>query len=779
MPGRLGVDAQDWAVLGPLLDEALDLPAAQREAWLDALPQACAAYRERLRGWLAQDGSPRLETLPKIADATLDGSRPHDERRPGDTIGPYRIVERLGAGGMGVVWRAERADGLIDRPVALKLPRASTRRGAEIAARMARERQFLATLVHPHIARLYEVGLTDEGQPWMALEHVDGQRIDRHCDERALGFEARLRLFLQAAEAVAHAHARLVAHRDLKPSNILVTREGEVRLLDFGIAGALGDTVEPGAGGACTPGYAAPEQQRGEPAGVAADVYSLGVVLHELLCGARPDPARRAHQVAAATGQPWHARLVGDLDAVLAAALQPDAARRCPTVQALADDLQRVLDRRPVAARPAPAGHRMALFVRRHARGVAAGAVAVAALCATTAVSVAQWQRAEAERRQAVEVRDFVLATLQHASPYVSGSRDAGLPAMLVEARSRLDRAVHTAAATRVELLDLIAWNQASLGQLDAATATLAQARREPAAALPASHPQHRVGRLTEAVIARQRGDHAAARRLLDPLLRELHAQADEAPDTLIRALRNSANIAMHEGAHARALAEAREARSLSARRYGEVHNDTLASDSVLAMVALAAGEPREALEVARRAEGLAAGLFGEAPNARTIEVRATLARALMANGEGRAAVAMLERCLADAVSMHGPDSFEAALHHRSLAAAWLELGEAARARAHADPAWRLFVMRGGRDSDLAGDALVLRARAELAAGRGPAALPDLDEALRIRRLQSGVGHARTAEVEGLRSEALAACQTVAAAGGDVGCRTAPRLPVP
>jgi serine/threonine-protein kinase len=217
-------------------------------------------------------------------------------------VGLYQLVRELGQGGMGAVWLAERADGLVKRAVALKLPHGAWRR-AGLAGRMARERDILATLEHPHIARLYDAGLTTAEQPFLALEYVEGVPIDQYCaatDSRpALGLRAKLRLFLQVAQAVAYAHGKLVLHRDLKPANILVTRDGYVRLLDFGIAKLLADgevketRLTQFAGRALTLDYASPEQIRAEALAVTSDVYSLGVVLYELLTGSRPYKLKR------------------------------------------------------------------------------------------------------------------------------------------------------------------------------------------------------------------------------------------------------------------------------------------------------------------------------------------------------------------------------------------------------------------------------------------------------------------------------------------------------
>ena len=270
-----------------------------RARWIESLPPEHDAIRPRLRRLLSAadsvDDSAFLQTIPKLDAQTARAAAEIEDRgrRRRRRSRPYRILRKLGEGGMGTVWLAQRTDVMVNRPVALKLPRAAWL-GVGLAERMAEEREILAALNHPNIARLYDAGIASSGQPYLALEYVEGRPIDEYVKARQLPVRARLRLFLQVARAVAHAHARLIVHRDLKPSNILVTDEGEVKLLDFGIAKLLDDgrVAEAATAGAAhrllTPDYASPEQIAGEPLGIATDVYSAGVVLYELLAGVRP-----------------------------------------------------------------------------------------------------------------------------------------------------------------------------------------------------------------------------------------------------------------------------------------------------------------------------------------------------------------------------------------------------------------------------------------------------------------------------------------------------------
>src|SRR5262245_13619881 len=359
---KLDIDQEIWPWLSRLLDEWLELPPESRAGWLDHLGPECARVAPVLRKLLLareEAGFDRfLERPPSIPDST---ETVLPEFSPGMTIGPYRLLRELGHGGMGVVWQAERADGALKRPIALKLPVGGAHAG--LAERFGRERDILGQLTHPHIARLYDAGIAGLGQPYLAMEYVDGETITRYCDRNTLGIKPRLQLFLDVLGAVQCAHASLVVHRDLKPSNILVTTAGEVRLLDFGIAKLLtgGEALETEltriGGRALTPDYASPEQILGEPVTTASDVYSLGVVLYELLSGTRPYRLKRDTRggleeaiVAADTPRPSQAArdeeragtrgltaqrlartLTGDLDAIVLKALQKQPSRRYAT----------------------------------------------------------------------------------------------------------------------------------------------------------------------------------------------------------------------------------------------------------------------------------------------------------------------------------------------------------------------------------------------------------------------------------------------------------------
>jgi serine/threonine-protein kinase len=264
--------AEELRQLSDLLDQALDLPPSERLTWVESLEGDAAKLGPTLRAMLERaakrETTDMLERGPSLTGVSTDVADSGFDA--GDTVGPYRLLRELGRGGMGEVWLAERTDGHLKRPVALKLPMLGVRRGM-LVERFARERNILGSLVHPHIARLYDAGLAEDGQPYMALEYVQGTTLTAYCDGHLLGTAQRLALVMQVLDAVQYAHTRLVIHRDLKPSNILVSDDGEVRLLDFGVAKFMADEgsaeqpqLTQMAGQAFTPDYASPEQVRGD-----------------------------------------------------------------------------------------------------------------------------------------------------------------------------------------------------------------------------------------------------------------------------------------------------------------------------------------------------------------------------------------------------------------------------------------------------------------------------------------------------------------------------------
>ncbi len=480
--------AAQWPALSRLLDDALALPPEQRPAWLAQLAGADAEHRQTLSDLL--DTQAGIETGDFLqALPTFPPEAPADELTAGATVGPYRLIEPLGQGGMGVVWRAERADGTVKRAIALKLPRAVW--GGAFAERLGREREILAGLEHEHIARLYDAGLDAQGRPYLAMELVDGEPIDAYCRAHALGVRARVELLLQAMAAVAHAHARLVVHRDLKPANILVDGNGRVRLLDFGVAKLLeGDVTRDTAltelsGRALTLDYASPEQISGLPLGTGSDVYSLAVVAYELLAGQRPYRLKRGTAAeleeaiasaevplaSASADDPALCRqLRGDLDAILNKALKKRPDERYLTMDAFAQDLRRWRDGEPVQARPDGLGYRARKFVGRHRLQVAAGGVVAVALVAGASVALWQAQRAQTEAATAKAVQGFLEGVFQansgdQADPVKA--RETTARELLDRGAERIDAELQQQPAARLRLLGVLASMYDSMGLVE------------------------------------------------------------------------------------------------------------------------------------------------------------------------------------------------------------------------------------------------------------------------------------------------------------------------
>jgi serine/threonine protein kinase/tetratricopeptide (TPR) repeat protein len=422
-----------WQEVSPYLDEVLAMPAEERAGWLASLRESNPELASLVEALLVEHRLLEEEHFLEHSPAQLP-----ELVLAGQSFGTYTLISAIGHGGMGSVWLARRNDGRFERKAAVKLLNlALMGRGGE--ERFKREGRILGQLNHPHIAELLDAGVSSTGQPYLVLEYVDGQHADVYCDEHTRNIEARIRLFLDVLAAVAHAHTNLVVHRDIKPSNVLVTSDGQVKLLDFGIAKLLEDEAQPGAatlltreaGSALTPQFAAPEQITGEPVTTATDVYALGVLLFVLLTGQHPagpgphstakllkviveiEPPRMSTIVArggteaeliassaskrGATAERLRRRLRGDLDTIVAKALKKNPRERYASVNSMAEDLGRYLRHEPIRARPDAVAYRAAKFLRRYWLPVSAAALVIASLSA--GLYTASHERAIAERR--------------------------------------------------------------------------------------------------------------------------------------------------------------------------------------------------------------------------------------------------------------------------------------------------------------------------------------------------------------------------------------------
>jgi eukaryotic-like serine/threonine-protein kinase len=430
----LKLPPEQWRRLSECLDQALDLPEADRALWLAALAANSPLLATAVADALSQRDRPGFSGF-LVDPLLLPSERPEVATLAGRNLGPYVIETEIGRGGMGSVWRARRIDERFETTVAVKFLHASWI-GLQGEQRFRSEGQILGRLDHPNIARLIDAGVLDATHPYLVLEYVEGESIDAYCDSQTLNIDARVSLFLDVLDAVAHAHSHLIVHRDIKPANIFVTRAGSVKLLDFGIAklldyatGAAAPTKSSAT--ALTPRYAAPEQLLGKPVTTATDVYSLGLVLYVLLTGKHPvgsesdssaeliravltQDAPRASTVAGM--QTLQRRtLEGDLDNILGKALKKSPDERYASVGAMADDLKRYLAHEPVKAHADTMTYRLTKFVRRHRGGVLSGVLVVLVLCAATITIFLQ--KLEADRQR--DLAQFEARRAESASEFL------------------------------------------------------------------------------------------------------------------------------------------------------------------------------------------------------------------------------------------------------------------------------------------------------------------------------------------------------------------------
>ncbi|WP_280150834.1 serine/threonine-protein kinase [Piscinibacter sp. XHJ-5] len=562
---------QQWSALSALYEEADALPPHALPAWLARLETQRHPLLPQLKRMLEArahlETDDFLGTLPRLSARDAPGG---SDWAPGRRVGPYRLVRPLGEGGMAEVWLADRDDGVFKRQVAIKLP--YPRPGREtFAVRFDRERNILASLRHPHIAALYDAGVTAEGQAWLALEYVEGQPISAFCDERRLPVRDRVVLFRQVLLAVQHAHANLVIHRDLKPVNILVTPQGEARLLDFGIAKLLeaeGDSIAETeltrqAGRSMTPRYASPEQLTGQPLTIACDVYQLGVVFYELICGEQPyelkvaSPAQLEHAILetdprapsrrnltpisaesrGTTVKALRRTLSPELDAIALRCLTKKPSGRYSSVDALLADVDRWLAGEAVLARSPGAWWRFAKFAARHRVGVGLGLAAVLSLVAATTVAIVLGLQAREESARAVSARDFMLNLFKHADQ--EKSRGADITARELLQRGRADVMKRLAGQPRLqaELLGGIASVQLDMGEYVHADSTFAEVVRiysdlglnREAALATVAHANNamRAGNLARAESLLRQATELAGRRDNDHELNARRAEVD------------------------------------------------------------------------------------------------------------------------------------------------------------------------------------------------------------------------------------------------------------
>ena len=814
-------DAERWKRLSPLLDGLLDLEPAARAARLDALRAEDAPLAGELAALIGD--AERAEHARFLAGSVAPASA-RDDTRDGDAsaslvgerIGAYLIDAPLGQGGTGTVWRAHRADGRYQGGVAVKLLHLSLV-GRTGALRFEREGGVLARLSHPHIAHLLDAGVTPGGQPFLVLELVEGERIDRHCDAGQLGIAQRVALFRIVLAAVAHAHSHLVIHRDIKPGNILVDRGGQVKLLDFGIAklmqgedgaGPAGDLTGDGLR-ALTPDYAAPEQLRGEAVSTATDVYSLGVLLYQLLTGRHPtvlpnatpadsiraaldtDPSRLSTAVTVTGDVPAEQiariaverdtsptrlkrQLGGDLENIVAKSLRKLPAERYATVDAFAEDLRRWAAGEPVSARSDSLGYRASKFVGRHRGKVAVAVLTFFAIAAGVVGTVSQAHRAEnqalraeqqtqiaeQQRRRAESERDNALRDLA----FSGASRDL-LGFLLTQASSTaltssqlLERAEQMAdgqfaddSLTRGRLQFLLAVEYGNLQEYDKSKAVLGRA-------LGSAQRSGNVGLRgnVECLQAATLGDQnqpGPAMNLFEAAIARLRAEAEPETSVLAGCLHMRADLHAHRGEPAAMLADAEAGLKL----LGKPRPDQRLMANSLGISAAEAygrlGQPAKAI-AAYEASLAELAAMGRDKTARTGIRYANFSRMLYVSGQALRSADMASRGLAIAKDIGGETELLAILEG-NRARALVELGRFAEAQVLTEHALASALQRN--DVRWAGTFALYGAPAFCSDGKLERCAALLEIAREKLRAALPAGHSTFASIELLASQLLLA----------------------
>jgi serine/threonine protein kinase/tetratricopeptide (TPR) repeat protein len=645
-----------WRSLSPYLDEALTLSGEAQIAWMEALrardPQLANQLEALLEEHRAVKQEGFLQKVPMLSSETLHFT--------GQALGAYKLISPIGQGGMGVVWLAERSDGRFERRVAVKVLNVALV-GREGEERFKREGAILGRLSHAHIAKLLDAGVTETGHPYLVLEHVEGEPIDRYCDQRKLDVKARVRLFLDVLDAVAHAHANLIVHRDIKPSNVFVSKDGEVKLLDFGIAKLLeAEGQEKAAtlltregGSPLTPEYAAPEQVTGGPITTATDVYGLGLLFYLLLSGQHPagtgirSPAAlfkaiveietprlsaTANSIAAdarsnvaanrgTTPDKLGRILRGDLDTIATKALKKNPDERYSSVAAFADDLSRYLKQEPISARPDTLAYRTAKFVRRNRTAVALATLAGIAIVAGLAGTLVQTRTAQRQRDVAFRERDranritgFMTDMFKVSDPSQSRGESIKAREILDKAAQRIETGLAKDPETQAHMMYVIGEVYDNLGLISEARALVERAAELQRRVLGQENPETLASMNLMGKTLTEQGHFAEAENLHRRTL-ELRRQVlgPEHPDTL-HSMSRLAAVLGWENKNSEAEKLAREAVEIERRVLGPEHPETLRLTNNLVSILWSEGDEklyeeaeriqREALDIEQRVLG-------------------------------------------------------------------------------------------------------------------------------------------------------------------------------
>jgi eukaryotic-like serine/threonine-protein kinase len=807
-------DHARWLRASRHLDRVLDLPPGDRDDCVATIRAEDPDIATDVEAMLAQHRQLSAEGFMESATPIA----PVESSLAGVIVGAYTLMTPIGHGGMGSVWLARRSDGRYEVSVAVKLLNAAlVGRGGE--ERFRREGTILARLAHPHIARLIDAGVSNTGQPFLVLELVEGQHIDAYCNDAGSSIEDRIRLFLDVQSAVAHAHANLIVHRDLKPSNVLVTSDGQVKLLDFSIAKLIEDEgasrLTREAASAMTPKYAAPEQITGAAITTATDVYALGVLLYELLSGQHPcggpfgshaeytraivenEPLRLS--AAAATGNSEagaeHAakrgttpdrlqrRLRGDLDTIVAKALKKDPAERYGSVAEFADDLRRHVEHQPITARPDAVGYRAAKFMRRHWRSLVASAAAVLVLASLTGFYTVRLaterDRARLQAEKASKISELLTSVLISVDPYrTPGTDEPTVRNLLDAAAARISNELGDQPELQAEMFTVIGRTYERLGIYEKALPLLEQALGIGRRTVGSQHVRVAQSLNDLGVLQRELGNLAAA----EPLLRESLATRRRLLGSVDKdvavTLVELARVVKDRGHSAEAETLAVEALAIRQKVLGDEDRNTATSKNEVGLLLWERGDLDGAERLLRENVATSERLLGlDHPNVGAS--KGNLGNLLNAKGDAIGAEVLLRENVRVRRHVFGENHSEYAMSLPSLAGALESQGKLDEARELLEQAMRIAEPQLGAAHPRVITAGLDLARVRIARGEGAAIEGSLRRWLEARERLHPAGDWRIAQAQSLLAASLVAQRRYAEAEPLMRAADAGLKPVP
>ncbi|KAA3660443.1 MAG: serine/threonine protein kinase [Calditrichaeota bacterium] len=765
------MNQERWNRVQQLFEAALDKPDSERESFLE---EACAddeSLIAEVRSLLQADAESHSLLQGHALDAV---DFPLEENLVGKKVGHYKITEQIAVGGMGAVYLAERADGQFTQTVALKL----IKHGMDSTAILKRfhyERQILARLQHANIARLLDGGLTADGTPYFTMEYVKGLPIDQYCRENDLSLVRRLRLFQTVCDAVEYAHRNLIVHRDIKPGNIFVTDDGEVKLLDFGIAKLLDedDSVEAqpltvAGNRVMTPEYASPEQVRGKAVTTLSDVYSLGIVLFELLAGTRPfdikdlspaevekifceteppKPSTKMTQVkdiAEGHAVQNNRLLRGDLDNICLMAMRKEPQRRYRSVQEFNEDIARYLTGRPVQARPATLGYRSGKFINRHKLGVAAAFgvfVVLAGLISFYTLRLAdERDKAQLEAQKAAQISQFVTSLFEISNPDEAKGRTITARELLDQGAAKIEKELASQPEVQARMMEVIGGVYQNLAQLTEADSLLRKslAIQEELNENPTAEYGRSLWILGK--VSAQQGDYEAAdslQRLSLQIRKNIYGEKNEA---VAQSLSSLSKNQYQKGDYAAAESLATAALKIRTSLFGEINAGVALNLDDLGWLAHEQSHFDVADSLHRRALAIRRQIFGE-ENLEVAESLNNLGSALYGKGDLASAEPYIRQALAIRTKLLGPDHPQTTYNRTNLAVMLEGQGKLAEAEGMFREIYRTHVAKLGADHPVIADDLTDIGRVLTAQGHFEEAEPLFEEAAQLHGKNRGSEH--------------------------------------